>query len=335
MTPRRRGLTSDVRSRITSTHIFVTVVVAAALLAIPSADLLNSSARLQTAATIFAGVVIQAIPFLVLGTVVSGAIAAWVTPAMVRRVLPARPSLAIAVAGASGAVMPGCECGSVPIARRLLDRGVPSGAALAFLLSAPAINPIVLVSTAVAFPGEPAMVLARFCGSFATAMIMGGLWSRYGDPAWITQRLNGFDTEQSGSKRTVFAESARHDLLQSAAYLTFGALFVAVLNVIVPQSFFDHLAGQVVLSIVVMAILAVVLSVCSEADAFVAASFSTMPAIAKLVFMVVGPAIDLKLFAMQTGTFGREFAIRFAPVTLVVATLCAGFTGLLILGWPK
>ena len=81
-----------------------------------------------------------------------------------------------------------------------------------------------------------------------------------------------------------------------------------------------------------MAVLAVVLALCSEADAFVAASLTMVPLLPRLVFLVVGPAVDVKLFAMQAGMFGRAFAVRFAPWTFLVATASAGVVGLLVLG---
>jgi uncharacterized membrane protein YraQ (UPF0718 family) len=93
----------------------------------------------------------------------------------------------------------------------------------------------------------------------------------------------------------------------------------------------DALAGQVLLAVVVMAVLAVALALCSEADAFVAASLSMLPLLPRLVFLVVGPAVDVKLVALQAGTFGRAFALRFAPATFVVAMLCAVGAGLVVL----
>jgi uncharacterized membrane protein YraQ (UPF0718 family) len=87
--------------------------------------------------------------------------------------------------------------------------------------------------------------------------------------------------------------------------------------------------------VVVMALLAVVLALCSEADAFVAASLTAVPLVPRLVFLVVGPAIDVKLFAMQAGMFGRRFAIRFAPTTFIVATSVATVVGLLVLGGAR
>jgi hypothetical protein len=95
---------------------------------------------------------------------------------------------------------------------------------------------------------------------------------------------------------------------------------------------FEHVAGNLLLGILTMGLLAIVLALCSEADAFVASSLTMVPLVPRLVFLVVGPAIDVKLFAMQAGMFGRDFAVRFAPLTFVVATAAASGIGLLILG---
>jgi hypothetical protein len=101
------------------------------------------------------------------------------------RLLPRSEILAVPSAALAGAALPGCECASVPIAGRLCARGVQPAAALAFMLAAPAVNPVVLVATAVAFPGQPQMVLARFCGSLLTSVTVGLLWSRVADQRWV------------------------------------------------------------------------------------------------------------------------------------------------------
>jgi uncharacterized membrane protein YraQ (UPF0718 family) len=288
---------------------------------------------LSVAATVFCGVFVQALPFLVLGVIVSGLVAAFVTPDRLARWLPRRAGAAIVVAGVGGAALPGCECGSVPVARRLFN-GTSGAAALTFMLSAPAINPVVLVATSVAFPGEPGMVIARFIGSILTAMVMGALWSRWGRASWITRRLPEMHNA-SASRWTVFTEAARHDFLTAASYLVIGAAAAAALRVLLPPWVFQRLAGHLVIAVVMMALLAVVLSLCSEADAFVAASLTALPLLPRLVFLVVGPAVDLKLFAMQAGMFGRRFAMRFAPATFVVATLVGTLVGLLVLGGAR
>jgi uncharacterized protein len=290
------------------------------------------STALSTLGTVFCGVFVQALPFLALGVVVSGLIAVFVSPERLARWLPRRPAVAVLAAGVGGAALPGCECGSVPIARRLFgDGGATGAAALTFMLAAPAINPVVLVATAVAFPGAPKMVLARMGASLLTAVIMGWAWARWGRPEWVTRRLPPAGV-RSASRWVVFAEAARHDFLNAASYLVIGAAAAAMFHVVVPQWVFTHLASHLILGVAAMAALAVVLALCSEADAFVAASMTMVPLLPRLVFLVVGPAVDVKLFAMQAGMFGRAFAARFAPCTLLVATASACAIGLLVLG---
>jgi uncharacterized membrane protein YraQ (UPF0718 family) len=300
----------------------------------------TNTTALATAGTVFCGVFVQALPFLGLGVVVSGLIAVFVPPERLVRWLPRRPAAAVLAAGVAGAALPGCECGSVPVARRLFgDGGAAGAAALTFMLAAPAINPVVVVATAVAFPGQPKMVIARVAASLLTAVVMGLAWSRWGRTEWITRRLPPHSAHQpatgSASKWLVFCEVARHDFLQAAAYLVVGAAAAAALHVLVPPWIFEHVGAHLILGVIVMAALAVTLAVCSEADAFVASSLTMVPLVPRLVFLVVGPAVDVKLLAMQSGMFGRPFATRFAPATLVVATAVATLIGVLLLGGSR
>ena len=289
------------------------------------ATLFDGHPALQSFATIFVAICVQAMPFLVLGVLVSAAIATFVPAAFWTRALPSNAALAVPVAASAGALLPGCECASVPIAGGLVARGVAPSSALAFLLSAPAINPVVLVATSVAFPGRPVMVLARFLGSLVTAVSVGWLWARFGKADWLKPsprpdlsrlgRIDGFRT------------SMQHDFLTAGGYLVVGGLTAAALNVLVPRSWLQAVAGHAVFSVLFLAGLAVVLAICSEADAFVAASLSQFSLTSRLAFLVVGPTVDVKLIAMQAGAFGRSFALRFAPLTFVVAIAVSGVIG--------
>jgi uncharacterized membrane protein YraQ (UPF0718 family) len=306
-------------------------LIALALAAGAMSAFVAGHADVGVAATVFCGVFVQALPFLVLGVVISGLIAAFLSADRLARWLPRRPAVAVAVAGVGGAALPGCECGSVPVARRLFGDGGSGAAALTFMLSAPAINPVVLVATAVAFPGQPAMVFARCAASLITAITMGLLWQRWGRAEWVTRRLP--TPHATGASRwAVFIEAARHDFLQAASYLLLGAAAAALLRVALPPWLFQHIAGHLMLGVLTMAVLAVVLALCSEADAFVAASLTMLPLLPRLVFLVVGPAVDVKLSAMQAGMFGRAFAIRFGPATFVVATVVSTVGGLVAFG---
>jgi len=277
-------------------------------------------------ATIFVAIVVHAMPFLALGVVVSGAIAAFVPPSLVGRLMPRRAVVAVPAAALAGAALPGCECGSIPVARRLMSRGVAPSAALTFLLAAPAINPVVLVSTAVAFPGQPVMVLARFLAGSGTAVLVGLLWAGLGDDRLLARAMRA-EPESGSSRLAVFAATARGDLLSAGGFLVIGAAAAATLQTAVPRDAVDAFASSPVLAVLALAALAVLLSICSEADAFVAAGLRQFSLTARLVFLVVGPMVDLKLVALHAGTFGRRFALRFAPLTLVCAIAVGSLVG--------
>ena len=206
-----------------------------------------------------------------------------------------------------------------------MSRGVAPAAALAFLLSSPAINPVVIVSTFVAFPNDHEMAFARLGASLVTAVLMGWLWLRFGKGEWL--RVPSRDHLVGTSKFQTFRRTAAHDFLHAGGYLVIGGLTAAALNVVVPTEWLAAVADKPLLSVLALAGLAVVLSVCSEADAFVAASLTQFSLTARLAFLVVGPMVDMKLFALQAGTFGRRFAVRFAPSTFVVAVLVSILVG--------
>jgi len=201
----------------------------------------------------------------------------------------------------------------------------PAAAALTFLLSAPAINPVVLVATAVAFPGQPEVVGARFLASLFAATAVGLVWSRFGRDELLSRARRGHSHD--GSRLSVLSSTAQHDLLQAGGFLIIGAATAATLQTAVPRSVLDTVSGSTVLAVVALAALAVLMAICSEADAFIAASLTQFSLTSRLAFMVVGPMVDVKLIALQAGTFGGRFALRFAPLTFASAVASSVLVG--------
>jgi uncharacterized membrane protein YraQ (UPF0718 family) len=320
--PQRRGW------RVGSVEVLAALLVLVVLLRGPITRSLAAPV-LQTWLTVFVSVLTQAIPFLVFGVALSAIIAVFVPASFFARVLPSHPALAVPTASVAGVVLPGCECASVPVAGALVRRGVTPAAAFAFLLASPAINPIVLISTAVAFPGQPRMVLARAVASLVVACVMGWLWQAFGKGSWL--RMPSRAHLDGMAKWPAFWASVRHDVLHAGGFLVVGAAAAAVIAVVVPKSWLAQLAANPMVAIIALGLLAVLLSICSEADAFVAASLTQFSLTARLTFLVVGPMVDLKLFAMQAGIFGRRFALRFAPATFVVAVLVSSVAGAVLL----
>ncbi|PRY61900.1 hypothetical protein B0I28_101224 [Glycomyces artemisiae] len=312
---RRRGLTS-----IEALGLLLVF----GLTARPGLTDLFAAPAAQAWAARFVAVCVQAFPFLVLGVALSAAISAFVPAGFFHKAVPKRTALAVPVAGVAGAVLPACECASVPVAGALVRRGVAPAAAFTFMLASPAINPIVVVSTFVAFPGNPEMVAARVCASLVAAVGIGWLWAKLGKTEWL--RLPEHRHHDDG-KWAAYWAAIRHDFLHAGGYLVIGAAIAASLNTLVPETWLAPIADSPVLGVLALAVLAVLVSICSESDAFVAASLTQFSPTAKLAFMVVGPFIDVKLAAMQAGTFGRRFAARFAPAAFLAALAAAALMG--------
>jgi uncharacterized protein len=327
-TAREATAQRDRRPLVGQPEIVCLLVLAALLSQRWLVDLLDVPA-LRTWTTMFLAIVIQALPFLVMGVLLASAISTFLSEALLRKALPQRPALAVPVAGVAGVALPGCECASVPIASSLIRRGVAPAAAFSFLLAAPAVNPVVLVSTAVAFPGRPDMVGARFAASLVVALAVGWIWAARGGR--VPLRLPGRSPHGTDRSFRTFLATAQHDLMHTAGFLVAGAMIAAAVNTFVPRAWIDIVADNLLLSILVMALFAFVVALCSEADAFVAASLTSFSDTAKLTFMVVGPAVDVKLAALQSGHFGRQFAARFVPLTLAVAIASSTVVGVILL----
>jgi hypothetical protein len=308
------------QSRVDSTYVFAAVLVVALAghAAVPQLWMVPS---VQAWTTVFVAICVQATPYVVLGVAVSVALSA-IPSAWLRRALPRHPALAVPAASVAGLALPGCECGSVPVAAGLIDRDVPVGAAVAFMLAAPAANPVVLAATATAFPGQPSVVLARLIAALALAVVMG----------WISQaRLSDLTVARAIAHTHRLGAMAANDLARSLGPLTIGAAAAATLTVLVPRPVLARFADSEVTGVLTLAVLAVVLAICSQADAFVASSLTQFSRLAQLTFMVVSPAVDVKVIAMQLGAFGRRFTLRLAATTFVTAIALAVCVGTVLL----
>jgi uncharacterized protein len=230
--------------------------------------------------------------------------------------LPLR--LQVPGAALAGFAMPVCECGSVPVARRLILRGVHPAAGLAFMLASPIINPIVLLSTAVAYQGQAAleMTAARAVLGLAVALGAATVIGRTGAAELLRPRpaVEEHHHEHRGRVRAV-ADHLTADLLFMGRFVIAGAALAAAMQTIVPQSVFTGVLTTPLLGAGLLVGLAFLLSLCSEADAFVAVSFIQFPLGPQLAFLVFGPILDIKLAMLYTAAFGRGFVVRLVLVT--------------------
>ena len=170
---------------------------------------------------------------------------------------------------------------------------------------------------------------AAFIASFAVALGIGLLWMRRNRTAAIKRATHMHD--HGDSRLEVFTGTMVHDFLHAGGFLVIGAAAAAAIQTFVPQDLLDTLGASPAIAVLGMTFLAIVLSICSEADAFVAASFTQVSPTAQLAFMVTGPVVDLKLVSMQAGVFGTRFTSRFAPTVVAAAVAMAVLMGWILL----
>lgn len=290
--------------------------------------------RLQTFVTIFLSIFIEAVPFLLAGSLVSGFIEVFVDQKLLDRLAPRQPLLA-ALAGASlGLVFPVCECGVVPVTRRLYQKGLPISMGIAFLLAAPVINPVVFASTYAAFGWGP-ILLGRIGLSFLIAAAVGFLF--YLAPSkevLLPETLEDSrhhhhdrahaDTAPASRSQQIWEALATggDDFLDMARYLIGGSMLAAAMQTLVPQSALLTLGAGPVASVLVMMILAFVLSVCSTVDAFLALAFvNTFTPASILAFLVFGPMVDIKSSLMFLGVFRRRAVLYLILLPLMLTML--------------
>lgn len=329
--PRRRPRW---RARLGSIELLALVILVAVLLRGPLVDLF-SAAGAATFLTVFVSVAVAGLPFVVLGSVAGAALSVFVPRRLLDRLTTLPRAAAVPAAAGLGLLAPLGD-GATGAAAGLLRRVAPgrervaSAAAVAFLLASAAVNPVVLAGTAVAFPGEPMMMVARLLAGLLVAAALGGLWLLFGRSEWLTAVHR--PREHAGPDRGwwAFAQRCRLDILRSGGFLVLGALVAAVVTAWMPARWLDAIGGSG-FAVVLMALLAVLLSVRGGPDAFVAAAVSQFPTSARLAFLVVGPVANLRLFNRQLTTLGPPFALRVMPAALVGGVLAALLFGAVLL----
>ncbi|HEX9440356.1 MAG TPA: permease [Roseiflexaceae bacterium] len=297
-----------------------------------SEPLARLGTQLQGPVTIFLGIFIEALPFLLAGVLASSAIRLFVSSAQVRRLSPRSPIFAALAGSLLGLAFPVCECGSVPTARRLLAKGAPLPLGIAFVLAAPAVNPVVIASTWVAFGGRPEIVIGRVVLTVLIAAAVGLALGAGPRPHELLapadqphDDAHDHDHDHSGAGRLrAILEHASEEFFEMGRYLVLGALIAATLQTVIPRSTLLALGQGPVVSAIALMALAVVLSICSTVDAFVALAFASsfLPG-ALLAFLVFGPMVDIKSVLMFSTTFRRRTVALMVLLTFQMTLLAA------------
>jgi len=288
----------------------------------------------NTLINVFLGIILQAVPFLLIGVLLSSAIQIFVSSQAIERRFPKNLGLGMLTAILMGFCLPVCDCASVPIFRSLVKKGVPVSVAVTFLTAAPVINPVVMLSTYYAFNGSLRVVAVRVGLGILAALLIGLFFSFRPAPGAVLS--TGYDgmmcscgcltglTEATGlkDKFRLFLRHAEVEFFSVGKYLIIGAFVSALFQTIGTKTLFLQTTPGYALAILLMMVLAFLLSLCSSSDAVIARSFSSVfPSGAIMGFLVFGPMMDIKNLLMLSGGFSRKFVLKLLLVVFVVCYL--------------
>lgn len=285
----------------------------------------------------FLSVLLEGVPFILLGTLLSGLIDQFLPARLMTRLLPRNAFAAVCLGGVLGIVFPMCECGIVPVIRRLIAKGLPVSSAVAYMLSSPIVNPITAFSTYAAFRGQGAaeFTALRLGLGFFVAVLAGIAVLNLPIGAVLKKTIlesvtlsgsagDGGPSPQPLLRRLISAmEAGVRDFLDVMVYFVLGVGVASLFSTAVNQELFLPLSLDDRLAIPAMMSLAGILSLCSSSDAFIAATFVAFPAVAKLAFLVFGPMMDLKLAFIYSAVFTRRFVAALAiGLFVMIGLLC-------------
>ena len=281
-------------------------------------------------ANIFISMVLEALPFILIGAIVSSVIQMYISEDIVKKNLPKSRILSIIIAACMGIVIPICECAIVPIARSLIKKGIPIAVAVVFMLTVPIVNPVVIASTFYAF-ADIKVVLIRVLGGIICAIAIGLLIelltskksqvvNRTGEYENICDcGCESIDYFYNKSKLRLCLEHANKEFSNILRYYIFGSFLSSLFIVIVKEEFLQNFSKGSILPIFIMMLLAFLLSLCSEADAFIARGFLDyfgVPAIS--AFLIFGPMLDLKNTIIIFSYFKKSFVFKLITIIVLI-----------------
>lgn len=270
--------------------------------------------------TVFLSILIEALPFVLIGSIIAGMIQVFVSEQMIAKIIPKNKVGSVIVASLVGFLFPSCECGIVPIVRKLIAKGVPTYAGIAFMLTAPIINPIVLFATYIAFGNNWTFVWGRALLAILVANLVGLLLAYFFPGNQLKIREIAATPVALPLRKKIWhtLTHAVDEFFDTGKYLILGALIAAAIQTYVHTATLLSLGqGKMSGSLVMMA-LGFILNLCSEADAFIASSFRTTFSTSALVaFLVYSPMIDLKNVMMMLGSFKTKFVVGVVAFTTI------------------
>lgn len=281
----------------------------------------------------YLGIIVEALPFLLIGAVLSALIQIYVSDDLIKRVIPKNSIIGYFIAAISGVLFPVCECAIVPITRSLIKKGLPVGVGITFMLAVPIVNPIVIMSTYYAFPSDISIVIYRTIGGIIGALIVGMIIGFIYDKKKSSDILkeeaaalycdcctfsNNYYISLRGKIKNLVL-NASNEFLNISIYFIFGAFLSSIFVVFIQDTLINDITSGRILGIAIMMLLGFLLSLCSEADAFVAKGFIDNFGLSGVIaFLILGPMMDLKNLILSFGFFKESFVLKLILIICIV-----------------
>ncbi|EOU2039475.1 MAG: permease [Clostridium perfringens] len=280
---------------------------------------------------VFSSIVIEALPFILIGAVLASFMQVYISNNIFNKIISKNKLLGSIQAGIIGVFLPVCECATVPITKGLLNKKVPLNVAITYMLAAPIVNPLVILSTYYAFDGNIKVVLLRVGVGFSIAVIAGllmlclsgenNIFIDNGEGELQGKCLCGCsEIDDNSSKPIRLLKHTSLEFYEIGKYFIVGATLASIFQTFVPRDIIFYFENSAVLSIIILMAFSFLISLCSEADAFVASTFMNRFSLGSITgFLIIGPMIDLKNTIMLFSIFKKSFVVK---LLFVVFSLC-------------
>lgn len=280
----------------------------------------QAALSLQDFLTLTLSVIVEAVPFLILGTIISALIRRFLPPEKLVKILPKNALLRRLVLSIAGLALPVCECGNVPVARSLLARGLKPADVVSFLFAAPILNPITIIATITAFSFEPRMIWWRVIFALVIVQITAFIVSFFKEDSIVNPEFKSYcRSHKHNSNLPELFSSSRNEFWQLFTMLAIGASIAAATQVFVPRFIINAVGSDIILSVAAMIGLSFIVSICSSIDAFFALAYARSFTTGSILsFLLAGPMVDIKLIMLMKTTFRWRFIVA---IVLIIFTL--------------
>ncbi|UTC66553.1 MULTISPECIES: permease [unclassified Treponema] len=303
------------------------------------------SSFIITTNTVFLSILLQALPFMLLGILISSILHIFISDNFIVKIFPNKHGLGFLTAIFGGLFFPVCECATVPILSGLVKKGVAMPIAITFMLAAPILNPISIMATLYAFPENPMVAVYRILFGIITAASIGCLLLFYPKNEYLKEEIETHTHHCSCGcshdvQKNSFFENLKNMFLHTGTeffnvgpYLILGALITALIRAGIPSDFFTgvnepHSLG----GILIMMLFAFIFSACSTSDAFIARSFyGSFSLFSIMGFLVYGPMMDLKNIFMLLSIFKKRFVIELTVIITIMNVIFISAMGFVFL----